>query len=159
MIQKNAQVRLNPAEETIQVGPTRIRFLVTGSESNGDVATLEMTIPAETLRPAPPHSHEGYEETIYGVEGISTWTVNGTPIEVGPGQTICIPRGAVHGFANRGSVDAKVLVILTPAAIGPEFFRELAAIVDTAAGGPPDMAKMGSLMKRYGLTAAPPPSA
>ncbi|MBW3019187.1 cupin domain-containing protein, partial [Candidatus Woesearchaeota archaeon] len=43
------------------------------------------------------------EEGIYGISGVSTWTVDGEPIEVGPGQALCIPRGAVHRFDNNGS--------------------------------------------------------
>jgi hypothetical protein len=43
------------------------------------------------------------------------------------------------------------------AAIGPQFFRDSAAVIDVAAGGPPDRAKMAEVMIRYGLTPAPPP--
>ncbi len=158
MVHHNTQVRLNPADETIQVGVTQIRFLVTGAESNGSAAILELTIPAGARFPALPHSHEAYEETLYGLEGISTWTVDGVSIELGPGQALCIPRGAVHGFANHGAVDAKTLTTVSPAEIGPEFFREMAAVIDAAAGGPPDRSKMVEIMRRYGLTPAPPPS-
>src|SRR6516225_4520229 len=98
MVQQNAQVRLNPADETIRVGVTHIRFLVTGAESNGSVAIFELTIPAGARFPAIPHSHDAYVETLYGLDGISTWTIDGVPIELGPGQALCIPRGAVHGF-------------------------------------------------------------
>src|SRR5258708_20653401 len=115
MVQQNTQVGLNPADETIQVGVTRIRFLVTGAESNGSAAILELTIPAGARFPALPHSHEAYEETLYGLEGISTWTVDGVSIEVGPGQALCIPRGRVHGFANHVAVYARPRPTLTPA--------------------------------------------
>ena len=54
MVQHNAQIRLNPADETIQVGVTQIRFLVTGAESNGSVAILELTIPAGAKIPRAP---------------------------------------------------------------------------------------------------------
>ncbi|HET9921613.1 MAG TPA: cupin domain-containing protein, partial [Ktedonobacteraceae bacterium] len=86
MVQQHAQVRLNPAEETIHIGVIHIRFLVTGAESHGSAAIFELTIPAGARLPAPPHSHDAYEETLYGLEGISTWTVDGVPIEVRPGQ-------------------------------------------------------------------------
>jgi quercetin dioxygenase-like cupin family protein len=160
MAQKHALVQLNPAEETIQVGMIQVHFLVTDAESNGSVAIFEVGIPAGAKLPAPPHSHDAFEETIYGLKGISTWTVDGVPIEVGPGQTLCIPRGAVHAFANHSStVDAKVLSIASPAAIGPEYFREAATVISAAAGGPPDRAKMEEVMRRHGLSPAPPPSA
>jgi quercetin dioxygenase-like cupin family protein len=159
MVQQNIQVRVNPADETIQVGVTQIRFLITGAESNDSVATLELSIPAGARFPAPPHSHDAYEETLYGLEGVSTWTINGVSIELKPGQTVCVPRGVIHGFSNPGTVDAKVLTIMSPATIGPEFFREMAAVVNAAAGGPPDRSKMVEIMKRYGLTPASPPPA
>ena len=95
---------------------------------------------------APAHSHDHYEETIYGIEGVLTWTVDGKRIDVGPGQALCIPRGAVHRFDNNGTEDVKCLCVITPAAIGPQYFRETAEAVSAAAGGPPDRAKMVEIM-------------
>ena len=85
-----------------------------------------------------------------------TWTVDGKQIDVGPGQALCIPRGAVHRFDNNGSQDVKALCVITPAAIGPQYFRESAEVINAAAGGPPDRAKMAEIMRRHGLTPAPP---
>ena len=113
-------------------------------------------VPGAQRLPAPAHSHNHYEETIYGIDGILTWTVAGKKIEVGPGQALCIPRGAVHRFDNNGSDDVKALCVITPAAIGPQYFREAFEVVDAAAGGPPDRAKMMEIMRRHGLTPAPP---
>jgi quercetin dioxygenase-like cupin family protein len=61
-----------------------------------------------------PLKNDAYEETLYGIEGVLTRTVDGSPIEAGPGQALCIPRGAVHRFDNLGREDAKQLVIITP---------------------------------------------
>jgi len=49
---------------------------------------------------APAHGHDHYEERIYGIDGALTWTVDGRQIEIGPGQALCIPRGAIHRFDN-----------------------------------------------------------
>ena len=134
-----------------------MRFLVTGENSNGSVAAFELTVPGAQRLAAPAHSHDHYEETIYGIDGVLTWTVDGSPINVGPGQALCIPRGAVHRFDNLGTQDAKALCLISPAAIGPEFFRESAAVLNQAAGGPPDRARMAEIMRRHGLTPVPPP--
>ncbi|HEY1305779.1 MAG TPA: cupin domain-containing protein [Vicinamibacterales bacterium] len=83
------------------------------------------------------HSRHG-SETIYGIKGVLRWTVDGTRIDVGPGQAPCIQRGAVHRFNNNGGQDVKALCIITPAALGPQYFREAAEVINTAAGGPPD---------------------
>ena len=154
MTSRISDVHVNPSSENIQIGPLGIRCLLTGDDANGSVAMFELTVPAAQRLAAPAHSHDHYEETIYGIEGVLTWTVGGQPIEVGPGQALCIPRGVVHRFDNTSSQAAKVLCAITPAAIGPEYFRESAAVIAEAAGGPPDRAKMLDVMRRHGLTPA-----
>ena len=149
-------LHVNPADEVIRVGPLAIHFLITAESSAGSMATFEVMVPAAQRLAAPAHSHDHYEETIYGIEGVLTWTVDGKPIDVGSGQALCIPRGAVHRFDNNGIHDAKVLCAVTPAAIGPQYFREAAEVIRAAAGGPPDRVKMAEIMRRYGLTPAPP---
>ncbi len=156
MLQEAFHIRTNPAAEIIHVGPLTINFLVTGGQSNGSMAAFELLVPATERLPAPAHSHDHYEETIYGIEGIVTFTVDGKPIDVGPGQALCILRGAVHRFDNNGTREAKALCVITPAAIGPEYFRETSEVINAAAGGPPDRARLSEIMRRHGLTPAPP---
>lgn len=148
---------INPADETIRLGPLAVRFLVTGENSAGTIAAFEVVVPGAQRLAAPAHSHDHYEETIYGIDGVLTWTVDGKPIDVGPRQALCIPRGAVHRFDNNTSQDAKVLCMVTPAAISPQYFRESAEVINATAGGPPDKAKMVEIMRRHGLTPAPTP--
>ena len=158
MTQQTIDLHVNPADETIRLGPLAVRFLITGEQSNGSVAAFELTVPGAQRLAAPAHSHDHYEETIYGIDGVLTWTVDGRQIDVGPGQALCIPRGAIHRFDNPGMQDVKALCVITPAAIGPQYFRESADVINAAAGGPPDRAKMAEIMRRYGLTPAPPPT-
>jgi quercetin dioxygenase-like cupin family protein len=155
MTPQTTDVRVNPSDETIRIGPLTVRFLVTGDDASGSAALFEVTVPAAQRLAGPAHSHDHYEETIYGLEGVLTWTVNGKRIDVGPGEALCIPRGAVHRFDNDGTQDVKALCAITPAAIGPQFFRESAEVINAAAGGAPDRAKMADIMRRHGLTPAP----
>lgn len=150
-------LRVNPSDETIRLGPLAVHFLITGDQSSGSVAAFELAVPDGQRLMAPAHSHDHYEETVYGLAGILTWTVDGKPIDVGPAQALCIPRGAVHRFDNNGTQHARALCLITPAAIGPQYFREVAEVASAAAGGPPDRAKMAEIMRRHGLTPAPPP--
>lgn len=154
MVQQIAGVQVNPSEETIQLGPLTVRFLITGENSGGSIAAFELKVPGAQRLAAPAHSHDHYEETIYGVEGALTWTVDGSQFEVGPGQALCIPRGAIHRFDNKGMRAARALCVITPAAIGPQYFREAAEVIKAAAGGPPDPGKMAEVMRRHGLTPA-----
>ena len=88
-----------------------------------------------------------------------SWTVDSAAVDVAAGDALCIRRGAVHHFDNHGDVDAKALCVVTPGLLGPEYFQEVAAVFAASAGGPPDLAKIGDVMRRHGLTpAAPPPS-
>ena len=147
--------RANPCDETIQIGPLAVHFLITGEHSNGTVLAFELVVPIGRGLNAPAHSHDHYEETIFGIDGVSSWTVDAQEIEVGPGQALCIPRGAVHRFDNKGSRDVKVLCVITPAAIGPQYFREIAVVVNAGVGSRPDEAKLAEIMRRHGLTPVP----
>jgi quercetin dioxygenase-like cupin family protein len=143
----------NTSEE-IRIGQLAIRFLIESEESGGSVAVFEFDVPAGAKVPVA-HSHDAYEETVYGLEGVLTWTIDGEPIDVGPGEILCIRRGAVHHFDNVHDADAKVLAVVTPGVLGPDYFRDVAAVLEAAAGGPPDLTAIAAVMRRHGLTPAP----
>ena len=140
--------------EHIRIGQLEIRFLLEGSATASSVAMFEFDVPADARVPIA-HSHDAYEETIYGLKGMLTWTVEGRVHDVGPGEVLCIPRGAVHRFDNTSGADATMLAVVTPGVLSPEYFRELAALVGAAAGGPPNLGAIAGVMRRHGLTPAP----
>ena len=140
-------------DKIICIGQIGIRFLLEAAETNGSVAIFEFTVPVRAKVPLP-HSHKHYDETVYGVAGVITFTVDGKVVDIGPGESLFIPRGAVHGFNNLKQTDAKALAVVTPALIGPAFFEETAAIVN--AGGPPDVEKLKAVLAKHGLVAAMP---
>jgi len=139
----------------IRVGAISIDFLVDADDSGGSVTVFECVVPADAKVPVP-HSHDAFEETIYGLEGVSTWSIDGEPRELAPGDSVCIRRGQIHGFVNRGSVEAKFLAIATPGVFGPAYFQDIARVLAATAGGPPDLAAIGEVMRHHGLTPAPP---
>jgi quercetin dioxygenase-like cupin family protein len=138
--------------EIIRIGQIGIRFLLDAADTNGSVAMFEFTVPVGAKVPMP-HSHKHYDETIYGLAGVITFTVEGKAVDIAPGESCFIPRGAVHGFNNLKQTDAKALAVVTPALIGPDFFKETAAIVN--AGGPPDIEKLKAVLAKHGLEPAP----
>jgi quercetin dioxygenase-like cupin family protein len=137
--------------EEIRVGAFVIRFLVEADATAGSAALFEFDVPAGGPMP-PPHSHDQYEETIYGLRGTTTWTIDGVTTDVGPGEALCVARSAVHHFQNNGAEDATALAIVTPGLLGPGYFRELGAIMN--AEGPPDFKAALEVMRRHGLTPA-----
>ena len=142
-----------PPKEIIQVGPVEIRFLLDGDDTAGRVSMFEAVVPPRARVPAA-HYHEHVDEVAYGLEGVLTFTVDGRPNRIGPGDRCFIPRGAVHHFANEGNEPTRTLSVLTPATIGPAYFRDMAALL--AAGAPPDPARVAEVMRRHGLIVVPP---
>ena len=134
--------------EIIKIGQIEIKFLLEASDTNGELAMFEFLVPNGVKVPLP-HYHESYDEIVYGLEGIMTFTVDGKVIDLEVGQTLFIARGAVHGFNNVNPQTAKALAVVTPGLIGSEYFREVAEIVN--AGGPPDIEKMKLVFKKHGL--------
>lgn len=146
-----------PTKDTIRLGSIEIRFLVEAEDSDGSATMFECLIPPGAMVPAP-HSHDGFEETVYGLEGVSTWTIDGEDHEVHPGEAVCIRRGQVHGFANRGAEATRFLAVASPGIFGRAYFLDLSEVLAAAAGGPPDIAVILEVMRRHGLTPARPAS-
>jgi quercetin dioxygenase-like cupin family protein len=145
------------SKESIQVGALSVRFLVQPEDSNGSVSVFECFVPADSTMPVP-HSHDAFEETIYGLEGVTSWIVDGRTLDIRPGEALCIARGAVHGFDNHGTEDAKLLAVASPGLMTPDYFREIHDVLASNPGGTPDRARIAEIMRRHGLTPAPPVS-
>jgi quercetin dioxygenase-like cupin family protein len=148
-------IRATTASTPIRLGAISVDFIVEADDSGGSITVFECVVPADAKVPVP-HSHDAFEETVYGLEGVCTWTIDGQAREIGPGESVCIRRGQVHGFENRGSVDAKFLAIATPGVFGRAYFEDVAEVLAASAGGPPDLAALGEVMRRHGLTPAQP---
>jgi quercetin dioxygenase-like cupin family protein len=139
--------------ETIKAGQITIDFLLEAADTNGSAAMFEFTVPEGSKVPIA-HYHENFDETIYGLKGVMTFTVEDKTVDIGPGETCFIPRSAIHGFNNLRQEDAKALAVITPALLGPNYFKEVAAILN--AGGPPDVEKLKLIMAKHGLIPAIP---
>ena len=137
--------------EIIRFGGLELRFLQGKQETDHSLDLFEMTLMPGARMPVP-HYHRDWDETVYGLTGSSTWTVSGKEIEVAPSESLFIRRGQVHGFQNRGDARVTCLCILSPGVLGPEYFREMAALVS---GGAPDPEAMKAAMLRHGLVAVP----
>jgi hypothetical protein len=91
---------------------------------------------------------------VYALDGMLRYSVDGVVRDLTSGDWMFTPRGSVHHFSNPHDQVARALIILTPD-IGPQYFRDIAAIVN--AGGPPDRAKLLTVMSQYGLVLPAPP--
>ncbi|HVW18530.1 MAG TPA: cupin domain-containing protein [Solirubrobacteraceae bacterium] len=147
---------MSPApHQPIDLGPITVTFSVEEQDSNGSVTVQRCDVEGGHGVPLA-HSHDAFEETIYGLEGVTTFTVDGEDVAVGPGDTLCIRRGQVHSFMAHDG-DVSFLAIATPGVFGPDYFHEIGAVVRAAGDGPPDMAALADVMRRHGLTPVPQP--
>ena len=144
---------MTPPKEIIRIGQIEIRFLLDGDDTGGRLSMFEFLVPPGARVPAP-HYHEQVDEVAYGLDGLLTFTVDGRATPIAPGDRCFIPRGAVHHFVNEGTEPTRALSVLTPATIGPAYFRDMAALF--AAGSPPDPARVAEVMRRHGLIVVPP---
>lgn len=137
--------------ETIRMGGLVLEFLQDKMETAGGADIFRMTVQPYAKVPAP-HYHESWDETVYGLNGILAFRLDGRDITVGPGDSLFIPRGVPHGFRNDSGAEATCLCVLTPGVLGPEYFREIAALL--AKGIPPDPVAVRGIMARHGLVPA-----
>jgi mannose-6-phosphate isomerase-like protein (cupin superfamily) len=61
------------------------------------------------------HFHRLTEEIYYIVQGTGTMTIDGQRRDVGPGDAIAIPPGAVHQILNSGNESLAFLCCCAPA--------------------------------------------
>jgi quercetin dioxygenase-like cupin family protein len=147
------QLAANGPIEEIRLPGISLRFLIDGPASGASLTMFEMTVEPGARVPLP-HHHVGFDEMGYGLSGKLRMTLDGKTVDLGPGDSLYIPRGAVHGFENPFAETAKSLVVITPGIFGAPFFREVAALL--SAGGPPDPKALAAIMLRHGLVPVKP---
>lgn len=135
-------------KEIIRIGQLELHFLLDGKDTNHELVIFEFLIPPGAKVPVP-HYHKDVDEVIYGLEGVTTTTIGKNKVDVKQGDRLFIPRGAVHHHDNQTDKLAKSLIIMTPATIGPDYFREMSELIKP--GIPPDPMKATEIMKRHGL--------
>jgi quercetin dioxygenase-like cupin family protein len=136
--------------EVVRMGGLELRFFETKDTTEGSLDLFEMTLQPDAQMPVA-HHHASWDESVLGLRGVSTWTVGGADVTVGPGESLFIRRGVVHAFRNDSQHPATVLSVLTPGVLGSRYFREMAGLLSAT---PPDRDQMKTLMLRYGLIPA-----
>lgn len=109
------------------------RLLVSGQESLGRVAVIEMN--ASHGSGGPLHVHSREDELVYVLEGSVTFYRDGERIDAEAGSVQFLPCGSEHTFSVESS-EARLLVLVFPAGLeaalteqptGPPSFEHLVA--------------------------------
>jgi quercetin dioxygenase-like cupin family protein len=102
-------------------------FVQTGNETNGELLEIECFSPPSNSK-EPEHIHPLQESIFKIISGSCVFSVNGKEENVGPGQTIRIPRNVKHHFWNSGDIMAHYLQVFKPALHIDEFFETFFAL-------------------------------
>lgn len=102
----------------------RIIVRTTAAATDGELLAWEMFL-APGGRVPSSHAHPSQTETFTVVAGTLSFRVGGRARLVGPGETVTVPMGTVHSFANRTRDTVHVLVETRPA-------LDMQALLETA---------------------------
>src|SRR5215213_5233114 len=128
-----------PHEPFRSIGAITVGFRLDGEHTGGQVAIVEHTFPPGAL--VPPHVHTREDEFSIVTAGAIGFRSGADEVVLETGGYITKPRGELHTMWNAGSIEARMIEIITPAGF-EHFFRELADLVE---GGPPDPSTLQAL--------------
>jgi quercetin dioxygenase-like cupin family protein len=141
------------------VGDT-YRILITGRETAGAFATIDMLIPPGG-GPGP-HAHAGFDESFYVIDGAVEVRSEAGTYTATKGIFVNIPRGGiVHCFKNKSQDTAHLLCTVVPAGL-ETFFEEIGKPVQNGEFLPPTemdaeaAQKLQEIAERHGQKIYPP---
>jgi quercetin dioxygenase-like cupin family protein len=132
--------------ELIVNGPTSIRILEDGSNTEHRLGLAEITIPPNVAGP-PQHRHSQHDEGFYVLSGTVRFTVGQDDYNAAAGTWVMVPPGAPHTFANAGDEPAMMLNTFTPD-LYVQYFRDLKAMVESGEQLSPDT--VTAVWRKYG---------
>jgi mannose-6-phosphate isomerase-like protein (cupin superfamily) len=96
------------------VSGERIQFLRTAQDTDGALLEFELQLTPDGKVPGV-HVHPQQEERFHVLEGTMKFKLGFKTIVAGPGESVVVPAGARHKFANGGERTARVRVQVEPA--------------------------------------------
>jgi quercetin dioxygenase-like cupin family protein len=125
-----------------QLGSLRLAFK--GNEDSKASYTLVESVEPPGASVAL-HRHPAWQETFIVIEGRFGFEAAGDHYDLGPGETLVIPRGAPHGFACTSEEAGRLLTISSPAHVFEAF------VADTAAANSDPAIDVRAVFARHGL--------
>lgn len=120
---------MEPAGEAIEnpISGERIVIRRTAAQTGGAALVWELTLARGGKVPSS-HAHPSQEERFTVLAGQMKFRVGRRRVSAGPGDTVRVPAGAVHHFANAGPSAARLLVETRPALGMAELLATAAAL-------------------------------
>lgn len=121
-IRKATTVDAGDGQSLSVVGDT-YRLVITGEQTEGAYATIDMLIPPQG-GPGP-HAHADFQESFYVIEGEIVVKTETQTYTARKGAFVNIPTGGiVHDFKNETDTTAHLLCVVVPAGM-EKFFQEI----------------------------------
>jgi quercetin dioxygenase-like cupin family protein len=141
------------------VGDT-YRILVTGKQTGGAFATIDMLVPPGG-GPGP-HSHADFQETFYVIDGEIEVKSEASTYIAKKGSYVVIPKGGiVHCFKNKSGTLAHLLCTVVPSGL-EDFFIAIGKPVSEGTFLPPPLLdpesieKLIKIAEQFGQKVYPP---
>ena len=128
-------------------GPLGALLLVGPDRTRGTLSLVVHPLAPRTLG-SPVHTHSREDEWTYVLEGEVGLEVGDEVLVARPGDAVLKPRDVPHAFWNPTDEPARLLEVITPGGF-EGYFEEIGVIL---AAPQPDLAAVGELAARYGLT-------
>jgi mannose-6-phosphate isomerase-like protein (cupin superfamily) len=87
-------------------------FKLLTSQTEGQLCLEEESVPVGFV--APPHRHLTRLEFFYVLEGDLQFIVAEDTVNVGPGASVFVPKGARHAYSNVSDAPARQLALWAP---------------------------------------------
>ena len=137
----------------------RFTFLHTAASTGGELLAFELGLKPGGAVPIP-HVHPIQTERFEVVAGRMRFRVGFRHVIAEAGDVVEVAPGVMHGFANAGDEDARVLVEVRPALAMEEMFAEVVALAKagrmTRRGLPRNLFDLAALARRYDQEAHAP---
>ena len=157
---KDITIVNNNDGQSISVAGNCYRILVSGEQTGGAYAVIDMLVPPGG-GPGP-HAHKDIQEMFYVADGEVEFKTKKGKQTAPKGTFVNIPLGgAIHCFKNTSSNMAHLLCTVVPAGLD-SFFKEVGMPVAAGTFLPPpvltaeDKARLAAIIEKYGQEVYPP---
>lgn len=107
----------------------KITFVETAADTGGERVVIDLELAAGAKVPGK-HVHPNQEEKFEVLHGTMKFTYGMKKIVAKAGETVTVPAGKVHDFANAGTAPAHVRVTISPALKMEQMFETNVALAD-----------------------------